>query len=85
MPSEREPDNIVRRIVVEYGRVYVYAYVTDGGGKMLDEDVFKQPYRLDKSDAVEEAGELYGIIYDTLNDNINWPSASAGEDDEQSE
>lgn len=85
MPKERDPDSIVRRIVVEYGRVYVYAYMTDGGGKIVDEDVFKQPYRLDKSDAVEESVDLYGLIYDTLNDGINYPSASAGEDEEQSE
>jgi hypothetical protein len=85
MPSEREPDNIVRRIVVEYGRVYVYAYVTDGSGRILDEDVFKQPYRLDKADAVEEAKDLYDVLYDTLNEGINFPSASAGDEGEQSE
>lgn len=85
MPSEREPDSIVRRIVVDVGRVYSYLQIVDGSGKILDEDVFKQPYRIDKSDAVEEAHDLHGVIYDFLNETINFPSASGGGESAESE
>jgi hypothetical protein len=85
MPKERDPDSIVRRIVIECGRVYTYAFMTDDQGKLLDEDVFKQPFRLDRKDAIEEATELYGVAYDYLNEAINFPSASDGSESAESE
>jgi hypothetical protein len=85
MPKGREPDSIVRRIVIECGRVYTYAFMTDDQGKLLDEDVFKQPFRLDRKDAIEEATELYGVAYDYLNEAINFPSASDGGESAESE
>lgn len=85
MPSEREPDSIVRRIVVDIGRLYVYLQFVDGAGKLVDEDVFKQPFRIDKADAVEEAVDLHGLIYDHLNETINFPSASSGGESAESE
>jgi hypothetical protein len=78
-------DSIVRRIVVECGRIYTYAYMTDEHGKLVEEDVFKQPFRLDRSDAIEEAAELYGRAYDYLNEVINFPSASEGGESAESE
>jgi hypothetical protein len=73
-----QPDEVVRRIVAEYGRLYVYLYVTDGNGKVLEDDRFKQPFRLDKRDTVEEAKEFFDRAYDWVNETINWPSASDG-------
>ena len=29
-------EDVLRRIVVEYGQLYVYIYMTDGNGKILD-------------------------------------------------
>ena len=72
------PDEVVRRIVAEYGQLYVYLYVTDGNGKVLEDDRFKQPYRLDKRDAIDEAREFFDRAYDWANETINWPSASDG-------
>jgi len=73
-----QPDEVVRRIVAEYGQLYVYLYVTDGNGKVLEDDRFKQPFRLDKRDTVEEAQEFFDRAYDWVNETINWPSASDG-------
>ena len=50
-PKGRE--DVLRRIVVEYGQQYAYIYMTDGSGKLIDEEVFKQPFRLDRKDAFE--------------------------------
>jgi hypothetical protein len=83
--NDKPQDTIVRRIVIEVGRVYAYTYIEDGRGRIFDEDVFRQPFRLDRSDAIEEAEELYGRVYDHLNDTINFPSASTGGEEEQSE
>ena len=74
----REEDTIQRRLVVECGLRYVYLYVADGNGKVLDEDAFTQPYRLERKECVEEVEVMYGILYDHLNDTINFPTAGNG-------
>lgn len=77
----REPDSIERRIVIEYGRVYAYLLITDADGKPLDEEVFRQPYRLERREAQEEAKDAYDVIYDWLNETINYPTAGLGGQD----
>ncbi len=67
------PDYVERRIVIEYGRRYVYIYMTTGDGKLIQgrEESFKQPYLLDRQEAHEEATELWDMVYDHLNDTVN--------------
>lgn len=77
------PDYVERRIVVEFGRQYAYAYLTDGAGKLIEEEPFKQPFRLDRQEAIEEARDLWDMVYDHLNDTINFPTASEGEEGEE--
>lgn len=79
-----ERDYVHRRIVVEYGRVYVYVYITDDGGKVLEEEAFKQPFRLDYKDVKEEAGETWQLIYQHLQDTVLW-FATARDDEEEAE
>lgn len=71
------PDYVERRIVVEYGRQYAYVYITDGNGKLIDEESFKQPFLLDRKEVNEEAKAFYDFAYDHLNDTINFPTAGA--------
>jgi hypothetical protein len=73
------PDYVERRIVVEFGLQYAYAYITDGAGKLIDEESFRQPYRLERKECHEEAKDLYSLIYDSLNEAINFPTASSGD------
>jgi hypothetical protein len=68
-------DDVYRRVVVEYGLQYVYVYLADQNGKVLGEESFRQPYKLERSDAADEAQETFGLLYDHLNDTINWPTA----------
>jgi hypothetical protein len=72
------PDYVERRIVVEFGLQYVYLYITDGAGKLSDEESFKQPYRLERKECHEEATEIYGMIYDSINEAVNFPTAGNG-------
>lgn len=76
----KENDAVERRIVVEFGRRYAYLYLTDRDGKVIDEDLFTQPYLLERKEAFEEAKEAYHFIYDYLNDSINFPTAGIDED-----
>ena len=47
-------DQVHRRIVVEYGQWYAYLYITDSNGKILEEEAWKQPFRLDLKDVRDE-------------------------------
>lgn len=78
-------EDVIRRIVVEYGQLYVYLYITDGGGKLLDEEVFKQPFRLDRKDAFDEAKDTYDNVYDWLNDIVNVTPPLQDTDGEESD
>lgn len=85
MTSPRGKEDVLRRIVVEYGQMYVYLYITDGNGKLLDEEVFTQPWRLDRKDAFEEAKDTYDTVYDWLNDVVNVTPPLQEEDDDESD
>jgi len=65
------------RLVIDVSRKYVSIFRCDGAGKVLDEDHFAHPVRIDRQDAVSEVTDLYAIVYDFLNDTIN-----GGPDDE---
>ena len=64
--------------MVEYGRQYAYLYVTDGDGKVIDDEAFKQPYRMERKEAHEEAKDCYDVLYDWMNDTINYQTAGLG-------
>lgn len=75
-----ERDEVYRRIVVEYGRWYAYMYITDSNGKLLDEESFKQPFRLDWKDSAEEAKECWQFLYQYLQDTVLWYSTARDDD-----
>ena len=79
----RPADSVERRIVVEYGRQYAYLYLTDGNGRVIDDESFKQPYRLERKESHEEAKDAYDVIFDWMNDTINYPTAGLGEADDR--
>jgi hypothetical protein len=49
----------------------------------LDEEVFKQPFRLDRKEVYGEAQDCYSQLFDLLNESINvqGPPLQEGEDD----
>ena len=66
------------KIVVDVSRKYVSIFRCDATGKVVDEDHFAHPFRLDRQDAVSEVVDLYAMVYDWLNDTINgWGDDSA--------
>jgi hypothetical protein len=72
--SER-PDGIERRIVVEYGRRYVYLTLQDVDGKIVNgrEEVFTQPFPLTKKESCQEAEDCWQDVYQWLSDVIVFP------------
>jgi hypothetical protein len=75
-------DYVERRIIVEYGRRYVYLTMTDGDGKLVPgyEEVFSQPFLLDKRDANEEASDCWHDVYQFVSDTCVWPLPDTGDD-----
>lgn len=77
-------EDVLRRVVVEYGRWYVYTYITDGNGRLIDEECFKQPFQLSQREAAEEANDCYQQTYQWLQDTVLWYS-TARDDGESSD
>ena len=73
-------DYVERRIIVEYGRRYVYLTLADAEGKILHgrEEVFTQPFLLDRKDVHEEADDCWQSVYQWLNDVIVFPLPDKG-------
>lgn len=78
-PAQR--DYVHRRIVVEYGCLYAYVYLTDGAGKLIEEESFKQPIRMERRDVAEEADDCFRSIWDWLNDTVNVTPLQDTDDD----
>ena len=68
-------DDVYRRVVVEFGLQYVYVYITDQNGKVISDEQFRQPYRQERSETAEEAKDTFDILFDHLNETINFPTA----------
>lgn len=74
-------DAVERRIVIEYGRKYAVVSIADRDGKIIDQEAFTQPYVLDRKESQDEAKDAYDVIYDWMNDTINYPTAGLGGED----
>jgi hypothetical protein len=78
----KTPDVIRRRIVIDFGSRYVYAALTDANGKIIDEEVWSEPYPLTAAEVTEESREAWQCVYQHFLDSMVFPSASdAGESD----
>lgn len=80
--TSKKPDFVYRRVVIEFGFLYAYCYFTDGNGKVIDEESFRQPYRLDRKEAVEESKDLYDLVWQHLSDTVNAVPLQDTDDDE---
>lgn len=76
----RQADVVQWRVTIEYGRRYVYLTLTDAAGKIVKdhEEVFTQPFLLDRKDAKDEASDTWHNAYDWLNDTIVFPLPDNG-------
>ena len=67
----------IGRVVVDIGTLCVAVYLCDGSGAVIDEEWFKMPHEIPLEDAVFESNELYGMVYDYMNDLLNTDSAES--------
>lgn len=72
-------DQVVRRLVVEYGHWYVYVYLTDDTGKVVEEEAFKQPFRLERKEVAEESMDCFHQTYQWILDTTVFSARDAEE------
>lgn len=72
-------DHVVRRLTVEYGSWYVYVYMADASGKIIEEEVFKQPFRLDRKDVHDESMDCFHNVYQWVLDTTVFSARDGGE------
>jgi len=63
------------KVVIDVSRKYVSIFRCDGTGAVLDSDHFSYPFRLERKDAVANTVDIYAILYDWLNRELNDDSA----------
>lgn len=63
------------KIVIDVSRKYVSIFRCDGTGAVLDSDHFAYPYRLERKEASSQTVDIYSILYDWLNRELNGDSA----------
>ena len=63
------------KVVIDVSRKYVSIFRCDGTGAVLDSDHFAFPYRLERKEAVGQTVDVYSILYDWLNRELNGDSA----------
>ena len=80
-------DYVERRIIVEYGRRYVYLTLADAEGKIIGqrEEVFTQPFLLDRKESWEEADDCWQAVYQWLSDVVVFPLPEGGSGSPDSE
>ncbi len=82
-----EPDDTVeRRIVISYGRRYVYLAMYDPQNKVLPEyeEVFKQPFLLERKDAIDESVDAWQNAYQWISETVVFPLPDKGGEDAES-
>jgi hypothetical protein len=71
-----ETDSVHRQIVIQYGQHYAYIMIQDRNGRIIEEEAFKQPFRLEFKDTAEEASECFQYVYQYLQDTVLWYSTA---------
>ncbi len=63
------------KVVIDVSRKYVSIFRCDGNGAILDSDHFAFPYRLERKHAISQSVDVYSVLYDWLNKELNGDSA----------
>jgi hypothetical protein len=81
MTTNRE-DQVERRIVISFGRQYVYLAMYDAANNVIPEyeEVFSQPFLLERKDAIEETIDTWNNAYQWISDTTVWPLPEGGGD-----
>jgi len=78
----KETDHVYRRVIIDYGRWYAYLHLEDANGKVLLEEVFRQPFQLAQREVAEEAKDAWDASYQYLQDTVLWYATAREEEDE---
>jgi len=69
--NQRKPNPVQGRVILEVTSHHAVIYLCDRQGVVLDNEVFRYPFPLDKDDCSDECRDLFNVLYDALNDVVN--------------
>lgn len=67
----RNPNPVEGRVILEVTRHHALIYLCDRKGIVVDNEVFRYPFPLDRDDCQTECRDLFDMLYDALNDVVN--------------
>lgn len=71
MSRPRHPNPVQGRVILEVTSHHAVIYLCDRQGVVLDNEVFRYPFPLDRDDCREECRDLFDLLYDSLNETVN--------------
>ena len=71
MVNERKPNPVRGRVIVEVTPRHAILYLCDRAGYVTDQEVFRYPVVMDNDECTEECRDLFGLLYDAVNDVVN--------------
>lgn len=66
------PNPIEGRVILEVTRQHAILYLCDAKGIVVDNEVFRFPFKLERQDAYSEVKDAWDCVWDYLNHAVNW-------------
>ena len=69
--SERKANPVRGRVILEVTTRHAVIYLCDRGGYVTDQEVFRYPLALSPDECDAECRDLFGMLYDAINEFVN--------------
>ena len=69
--QERKPNPVRGRVILEVTPRHAILYLCDRHGYVTDQEVFRYPVLFTNDECYEECRDLFGVLYDCINDAVN--------------
>ena len=71
MVDDRKPNPVRGRVILEVTGRHAILYLCDRHGYVTDQEVFRYPVVMDNAECYAECRDLFGVLYDCINDAVN--------------
>lgn len=71
MVSERRPNPVRGRVIVEVTPNHAVIYLCDRAGYVTDQEVFRYPIPMSSDECTEECRDLFNVVYDAIDSVVN--------------
>lgn len=71
MVSDRKPNPVRGRVILEVTPRHAILYLCDRHGYVTDQEIFRYPVVMDNGECSAECRDLFDLLYDAINDVVN--------------